>query len=110
MLPNADRAIVPPAKLTGYLLDIDHPDGGPKAVFFRAHGYDEDSAPALAAGLLHIARSQPVADQRTTPYGTSYGVIGVLRTPRGTAVCVRTVWFLRGGTTSPLFVTAYPDR
>ena len=40
-IPNANAAFVPPEKLTGYLLALAHPVGGPKARFFRAHGFDE---------------------------------------------------------------------
>ena len=38
-LPNAEQAVVDEAKLTRYLLDLTHPSGGPKAIFFLAHGF-----------------------------------------------------------------------
>jgi hypothetical protein len=110
MRPHADLAFVPARKLTGYLLHVRHADGGPKALYFRAHGYDEGSADALDAGLLHIARTGRVVDQRETGYGISYGVSGVLHTPRGTALRVRTVRVLADGERRPQFVTAYPEN
>ena len=73
MLPNANLAFVPTLKLAAYLLDLDHADGGPKAVFFRSHGFDASTVEELQAGLLWIARTEPVVNRRDTPYGTSTG-------------------------------------
>lgn len=39
-LPNAHLAFVEPAKLSAYLLDPNHEDGGPKAKFLAAVGFD----------------------------------------------------------------------
>ena len=50
-LPNADRTVVQERKLTAYLLALDHPDGGAKARFLRAHGFDLSNTARLAAGL-----------------------------------------------------------
>ena len=108
-LPNADRAYIPPGKLAGYLLDLDHPAGGPKAVFFHAHGYDAANVEDLRDELLGIAATEPVVERRETPFGTSLAVVGSLDTPRGTTVTVRTVWFLDVGDLRPRFVTAYPE-
>lgn len=41
-LPNADRAIVDPAKVRDYLLSASHPVGRFKAAFFLSLGYSED--------------------------------------------------------------------
>ena len=56
-LPNAEEAFVPHEKLTGYLLALGHPVGGPKAAFFRKHGLDETNLAALESGLLRIAQN-----------------------------------------------------
>ena len=108
-LPNARLATVPEAKLTRYLLDTRHPDGGPKARLLLAHGYDASAAAVLREGLLRVAREGVVVDVRETGYGLSYGVVGELRTPRGTTLRVRTAWMVEPGEEQPGFVTAYPE-
>ena len=40
-IPNAQAAYVPAGKLTDYLLAPGHVMGGPKALFFIAHGYSK---------------------------------------------------------------------
>ena len=47
-LPRADRAIIPPEKLTDYLLSTTHPVGSAKARFFRGHGFNDDNPELLA--------------------------------------------------------------
>ena len=41
-VPNADRAIIAPEKLTGYLLNASHKRGGPKARMLLSVGYGGD--------------------------------------------------------------------
>jgi hypothetical protein len=38
-LPNADDAVVPREKIQDYLLDLGHPIGGGKALFFLSFGF-----------------------------------------------------------------------
>lgn len=42
-VPNFEKAFVPESKLAEYLLNPDHPDGGPKARFFMQVGFDADT-------------------------------------------------------------------
>ena len=106
-LPNADRAHVPLEKLTGYLLDVEHPEGGSKARLLRAHGFDESTLDFLEDGLLAIARTGSVQDERWNGHATAYAVTGDLPTPRGTTARLRTVWAV-DDRQEPRFVTAYP--
>jgi hypothetical protein len=108
LLPRRRHAYIPEPKLTRYLLAPSHPVGGPKARFFIAHGFNEDRPASLGNGLLRIARQNEVRGTEETPHGTKYIVEGLLNTPRGTTVNVRTVWIAdeRG---RPRFVTAYPS-
>lgn len=57
MLPNADRAIIEPAKLRDYLLSEMHPVGRFKARFFHALGYEADAWKLLHDDLLRLAAS-----------------------------------------------------
>jgi hypothetical protein len=107
-LPFADRAYVPLPKLRDYLLSETHPVGRSKARFFRAHGFDDTSVEVLEHELLRLARSEDVQSVTESPYGVKYSLDGVLRSPRGRYVTVRTVWIIDAGTDRPRFVTAFP--
>ncbi|MDT0632047.1 hypothetical protein RQM47_01220 [Rubrivirga sp. S365] len=106
-VPNAEGAVVPPEKLTDYLLALSHPVGGSKARFFRAHGFDDNNADLLADGLRRIVTGAP-ASVRPTPFGTKYVAAGDLPTPRGTVVLIETVWIVEPPDERPRLVTAYP--
>ena len=42
-IPNFERAVVAAAKLKAYLLNLGHPKGGPKARFFLANGFTDET-------------------------------------------------------------------
>jgi hypothetical protein len=50
-IPNADRAIIDPAKLHWYLISRSHPVGRFKAAFFLALGYSPEDWRRLEADL-----------------------------------------------------------
>jgi hypothetical protein len=50
-IPNADRAIIAPDKLVGYLLNVSHKRGGPKARLLLGVGYRADNPGALEFDL-----------------------------------------------------------
>ena len=108
LLPNSEHAFVPAEKLTGYLLSETHAIGRAKARFFLAHGYGATAPERLERDVLEIARANPIEEEVTSPHGTKYVVEGILKTPRGTAIPIRTVWIVEPGDTRPRFVTAYP--
>ncbi len=51
-LPKADRAIVGQRRIGEYLLNLEHPAGGPKARFFIAHGFASGAWDLLQAALI----------------------------------------------------------
>ncbi len=108
LLPHRRQAYVPEEKLIGYLLNPAHPVGGSKAQFFLRFGFSAKNADALAEGLLRVARSEAVQEEKPTPYGTKYVIGGSLKTPRGPAVRLETVWIVETGQDKPRLVTAYP--
>jgi hypothetical protein len=109
-LPDADLAFVEPAKLTDYLLNLDHPIGGDKAVFLSRFGFRRDAWRVLESALLLHAREGHVVDERQTVYGHHFTVEGRLRTPDGRNPIVRTAWMVALGERQPRFVTAHPGR
>jgi hypothetical protein len=91
-LPNAARAVVPPEKLTAYLLSETHPDGAPKAELFRLFGFGLGNWQDLVQALLNHAAEHDIVKEQATPFGVRY-------VP---------VWFIDMGTDVPRLVTAYP--
>ena len=108
-IPNADRAVIDPVKLHGYLLSRSHPVGRFKASFFLALGYSSEKWPELAADLRsqHLSRDATLEEQ--TPYGRKYLIHASLLGPSGSSAAVVSVWVVREGEEFPRFVTAYPE-
>lgn len=109
LLPDRERAWVPPSKLTLYLLSETHPVGRGKAQFFRGVGYDEQHLPELEQDLLSLARREEVAEMVPSMHGTKYVIEGEVVTPTGRRVYIRTIWIVEPGGQGPRFVSAYPQ-
>ncbi len=107
-LPNHDLAQVPRKKITEYLLNPEHRDGQHKVAFFLHFGFSAEQWEVLASALVRHAAEHEVTSTRSTPFGTSYAVEGVLRTPEGRESLVRSVWFIQEGTDVPRLTSAYP--
>jgi hypothetical protein len=109
-LPNAERAVIEPQKITAYLLNLKHPDGGSKAAFFLRFGFDASQPAAMMLALLAHARAYKVARLQKSKLGTSYVIEGPLQTPDGREPNVRTVWLIETDETAPRLLTAIPLR
>src|SRR5947208_2842102 len=96
-------------KVTGYLLNLLHPDGASKAKFFASLGFSRDHWTGLADALRRLAETAPVARSMESAHGQRYIVDGVLETPAGPSPWVRTVWIIDRGADVPRLVTAYPS-
>jgi hypothetical protein len=109
-LPNLETAVVPPAKITDYLLSETHPDGRHKARFFPGFGFSFDNRQALEHAVRQHISDHEVAKVEPSAFGARYVVEGIMTAPDGRSPLVRTVWFIRHEGESPQFVTAYPRR
>lgn len=107
-LPNKEKAHIPREKLINYLLSETHAVGKSKAKFFRKFGFDETNVSQLERALLTIAQQEQVVDLNASVHGAKYVIDGLIRTPEGAAVRVRTVWIVETGQDAPRFVTAHP--
>lgn len=107
-IPNAESSFVPSGKLSGYLLNRDHPVGGTKAEWFISHGYDPDTPGQLRSGLLEMVRNSSDYVVKETRFGVKYVVKGRLESPVGHHAVVYTVWITETGSRRPRLVTAYP--
>ena len=108
-LPHGDWAAVPQHKVTRYLLSLDHPEGGSKARYFRGLGFHGSDPALLIEALRQIALDGEVRETVGSRFGRKYVVAGVMQTPIGRLVTIRTVWIVLKGEETPRFVTAYPE-
>ena len=109
-LPNSDRAVVDPNKVTEYLLNAAHPDNSGKAQFFEALGFSGSASSNLATSLRELAAAGDVVLQVESAHGVKYVVDGRFESPLGKRPVVRTVWIIDKGQELPRLVTAYPHE
>jgi hypothetical protein len=107
-LPNAERAVVPQQKITGYLLSISHRDGRSKAAFFLRFGFSANVWQGLAEALRQHAIDHEIRGVEDSLFGTRYVIEGAIVTPDKRNPVIRSVWFMEIGEEIPRFVTAYP--
>jgi hypothetical protein len=108
-IPNATEAIAATEKVRDYLLNLEHPDGGSKAIWFQSLGYTRDRWHELESDLLTLAAACKEFATVQTPFGVKYVVKGQIgRTPWRSA-SVLAVWIV-GADRRPRLVTAYPDE
>jgi len=108
-IPNADRAVIDPAKLHGYLLSRNHPVGRFEAASFLTPGYSSEGWRQLEADLRGQHLSQDAARGEQTRYGQKYAIRATLVGPSGSSTEVVSVWVVRTGEEFPRFLTAYPE-
>jgi Domain of unknown function (DUF6883) len=70
-VPNADRAIIAVEKITGYLLNVSHKRGGPKARLLLSVGYRAEVPQRLESDL----QSQHLSLDVTRSWANAYGVV-----------------------------------
>ena len=107
-LPQPEALIVDEQKVTGYLLNLDHKQGGPKAKYFRNRGFTVQDWSAMAEALRHHGATQPVTESSTTMHGKKFTVECQIKTPDGKNPCILTAW-IQEGDKPPRLVTAHPN-
>ena len=107
-LPNAENATVADLKLAGYLLSTTHKEGKGKASVFFSHGFKLEFVDELRKALKKVATSNPVSKSFETEHGMKFVIEGLLETPDGRGIFLRTIWMIDPGGTIPRFVSAYP--
>ena len=108
-IPDAERAVVTADKVRDYLLNLEHPDGGSKAVWFHSLGYTRDERQVLADDLMDIARDCDEFDSETTQFGVKHNAAGSVGRLNHRPGKVLTVWIVEDDD-PPQLVTAYPDE
>jgi len=100
--------VIPEEKVTEYLLNVDHPDGGGKAKFFKEHGFEVDEPNVLSSALDAHAVQNDVGEIVRSAHGTKSVVRCSLQTPDRRNPCILVVWIREEGCLSQRLVTAYP--
>lgn len=106
--PNAQHAVATEEKICHYLLNLSHPVGGPKAIWFLSLGYTPGNWRLLAADLRRIALSCEDFVVKPSPYGVKYETRGEISVPPHHPGRVTAVWIAENDTL-PRLVTAYPE-
>lgn len=101
--------IVSERKVRDYLLNLDHPKGRAKAVFFLSLGFNRDKWAVLASALeTHFITAVP-RERESEEYGVRLECLAPLQTPSGRTPMVLSAWILRPGSKVPEFLSTYPS-
>lgn len=108
-LPNYDKCIIPEAKITKYLLNLESEFGKSKARFFLAFGFTLEAWTVMADALKQHAATYDVSETIVRDrFGINYVVEGTLTTPDRRNPQVRVIWAIDRGNDIPRLVSAYP--
>lgn len=96
-------------KIKDYLLDRDHPDGGPKARFFiDILGIERNDWRYLADQIVQGMRSAGLFRVKKNNFGVSHGAFVLITGRNERTAVIQTGWEIRNGEPARL-VTAYPE-
>lgn len=101
---------IPSQKITSYLLDINHPEGGGKAKFLMAHGFHAGQPQILADAIHAHAELNCIEETVHNSYGTKHIVRCHIPTPDGRNPCIQVIWIREHGCETNRLVTAYPSE
>jgi hypothetical protein len=108
-LPNYERCIIPQAKITKYLLNLQSENGKSKARFFLAFGFSIETWQVMADALKQHAAGHEIHEIVVRQsFGINYVIDGALTTPDGRNPQVRVIWAIDEGDEIPRLVSAYP--
>ncbi len=107
-LPNAEFAIIDPAKVRDYLLHDSHPIGQFKAKFFQSLGFRRERWQELEFALRYHALRHEMRRGPESAYGTKYEIEGPITGPSGRSAEILVAWIVRKGENVPRLITAYP--
>ena len=92
--PDAEHAVVAKEKLLDYLLNPNHPVGGPKAAWFASLGYTSANWEGLRNDLLHVAESCNDFVPKASPFGVKYETEGKIGCEGYRLATVLVVWIV----------------
>jgi hypothetical protein len=106
-LPNGDRAVIDPRKVTDYSLDPGHEEGRHKAHLFQSLlGINRQNAHLLLEAIEKAAANGEAANGKLDQYGQRY-VIDIAFSGPGGEATLRTAWIVRHSEDFPRLVTSF---
>ena len=106
-IPNYQRAVIPRAKVEGYVLDLSHPRGRNKAIVFKsALGFEQSDWETLRDSIIAELPYHEAIAGKTDQYCKRYNVTLRITGPNGRTLDVTTAWKIETGEDYPSFVTA----
>lgn len=99
------NAVIPEAKLTGYLLILLPKDD--KSQFLSQAGYTLENWQQFEQDLREQILPLEAVTTTITQYGQKYAIAGNLTGPNGTSLRVKTIWIVTFGLTR--LVTLFPN-
>lgn len=105
---DPSKIVIEKKKVVGYLLNVSHPDGGGKAKLLIQHGFDSDNIDVFINSVITHAQKAETISELETPFGTKIILEGILDTPSGKPLLIKSVWILSSKT--PILVTLYPVK
>lgn len=107
LIPYPEQAVIDMAKLVGYCLSMDHPEGRHKArVFLSALGMATSDAEELRNILLAGVKNNGATPMRVDQYGQRYTVDVLIKRGNRKAL-VRSGWIVRTGEDFPRLTSCY---
>jgi len=98
---------IPANKVTDYLLNVNHPEGGPKARYFLSHGFTlKEVGTFIEALFLHAVKANFV-QQKSNNFTSKLIYEAEMPMPDGTTAKIRSVWQVPLGEATQTLVTAY---
>lgn len=107
LLPNADKAIIKPQKITDYVLNFEHFEGKNKArVFTSVLGLRKEHADYLINAIKEAILINDAVKETNSPFGARYIVDFDLAFENKSAR-VRTAWIIETADEIPKLTTCY---
>jgi len=107
-LPHPQLLRIDDTKITGYLLNLDHPDGAAKAKFFLSKGFSLERLEEFKIALRSHAEANEIAAEEAHAYGVKSIVECAMEMPSGSSWCIRAVWNDHQDGRPPRLITAHP--
>lgn len=109
-MSNCENSIVKDSKLSNYLLDENHEQGGSKAKFFKSFGFKTEETEILKNSLLQHAIDRNVDSSVENEHGKKYVLKCEITSPDNRNPCIKSVWIIKKGESTPRLVTAIPEK
>ncbi len=106
-----DELVVKEDKITRYLLDTGHTDGGrEKANFFIRFGFTVKNWTILHDALIAHGKTHDITSSSQTVFGEKFVVDGSITTPDNRKPVVRTIWQIDKNDNKARLVSAYKGK